>query len=334
MTPVHDKLIDHPSAWTSRELGGKQALMLRLDAAQLDAIDVLLQRTRHRQPQDVTREEFDHPAVNALMRQVREIIFRGRGLVIIGGVTPQRYSESDFERIYWGFGTHLGSAAVQSVMGDRLGYVQNKPDDPVNRGYRSLSEMDMHSDSYEIVGLMCVRPAKSGGYSGMVSSLAVHNEILRTRPELLAPLYRGFHYASDEARTSAKPVTDETVPVFSCVDGLVSCTFDGGHLRNAAARLGKPLPDDFAEAIGYFGEVAKRDDLAMSFLLEPGEMMLWHNFTNLHCRTGFEDFPDRRRLLLRLWLTVPDGRPLHPNVLVRARTYERLYRETVEKAVS
>lgn len=332
MTPIHRHPVDHPSAWTSRALGGKDALRVQLSDTELEALDTLLARTRHQSAQQVTRAEFDHPVVNALLDRIRATIMHGRGIVIVSGVTPARYDEAQFQRIYWGFGTHLGNAAVQSSLGDRLAHVQNKPDDPVNRGYRSLQELRMHSDSYEVVGLMSVRKAKSGGLSGMVSSLAIHNEILRERPDLLPALYRGYPYASDEARFSSKAVTDDPVPVFSSVDGTLSCTYEPSHMKNAAAVKGEKLPGDLAEAIEYFDRIAVRDDLAMRFMLEPGEMMLWHNWTNLHSRTAFEDDPASRRLLLRLWLTVPDGRPVDPGFRIRSDTYERIHREAKQAA--
>ena len=332
MTPIYEHRIDHPSAWTARSISGKENLMAHLSGDQLDAIDVLLQRTRHLRPQEVTRRDFDHPAINALLRDLRDVIMNGRGIVIVSGITPERYGEEDFQRIYWGFGTHLGEGAVQSAAGDRLGYVQNREDDPVKRGYRSLRELHMHSDSYELVGLMSVRRAKSGGLSGMVSSLAIHNELLAARPDLLPPLYRGFRLASEEARFSSKAITDEAMPVFCSVAGKVSCMYEPSHMKNAAALLPDGMPDDLTEALDYFGMLANRDDLALRFLLEPGEMMLWHNYTNLHSRTAFEDFPHSKRLLLRLWLTVPDGRPVDPAFRIRADTYERIYREALEKA--
>ncbi len=327
MRAVHREAIDHPAAWTAAGLGGKQALNLELDAGQLDAIDALLERTLHLAPQQIRRADFDHPALNRLMDKVREVLLHGRGALILGGLAAERYGEEELRRIYWGLGTHLGAAAVQSVHGDRLGRVETADDDPRKRGYRSLQELNMHTDSYEIVGLMSVRAAKVGGITGLVSSLALHNEILRTRPELLEPLYEGFWYASEEAQFDARPVSDSKVPVFSCVDGLVSCHFEIGQLRAAAKRLGTPFSPTFEEAVQYLRALSVREDLALSFLLEPGEILLLHNFTHLHSRTAFENYPERKRLLLRLWLTPPHGRPCHPAMHGRARTYERLYQE-------
>jgi hypothetical protein len=326
MTPICDRIVDHPSAWTPATIGDKSGLELAMSEQELAAVETLLERTRGQRPQDVTRADFDHPAVNRMLDRVRDEIMDGRGILILKGVTPSRFTPEQFERIYWGFGTHLGIGAVQSGNGDRLGYVQNNPNDEVKRGYRSLRELHMHTDSYEIVGLMCVRRAKSGGMSGLAPSLSIHNEILRTRPQLLEPLYRGFRIASEEARFSSKAITDEAMPVFSYVDGRLSCMYEPSHMKNAAELLGG-MPDDLAKALACFDEIANREDMALRFLLEPGDMMLWHNYTNLHSRTSFEDDPASPRLLLRLWLTVPNGRPADPRFKMRAETYERIYRE-------
>ena len=172
MTPICRQPIDDASAWTVQTIGGKQNLTIRLRGGQLDAIDDLLERTRHLAPQQVTRSDFDHPVVNKLLWALREEIMDGRGIVVVSGITPQRYNEEEFQRIYWGFGTHLGVGAVQSAAGDRLGYVQNREDDPVKRGYRSLRELHMHTDSYELVGLMRVRKAKSDAKQSMRADVA------------------------------------------------------------------------------------------------------------------------------------------------------------------
>src|SRR5512144_2665535 len=125
MTPICDHIVEHPSAWTPATLGNKEALKLGLSEYERAAIEALLQRTRHKRPQEVTRADFDHPVVNRLMDRIRDVIMNGRGILIVTGVTPARFGEEQFERIYWGLGTHLGVGAVQSGNGDRLGYVQS-----------------------------------------------------------------------------------------------------------------------------------------------------------------------------------------------------------------
>ncbi len=327
-TPICHDFIDHPSAWTSKTVGGKDGITYRLTQQHLDAFEELLRRTRHLRPQQVTRRDFDHPAVNRLLAELREEIMDGRGVVVIAGITPDRFSEEDFERIYWGAGTHWGVAAVQSVAGDRLGHVRNEKDNPKNRAYLSDRELKMHSDAYEIVGLMCVQKAKSGGFTRLASALAIHNEILLKRPELLAPLYRGFPYATAEARSSGSPVTPYNVPVFSNVRGKVSCMHVRVYIRAAAENLGTPVPPDLDEALDYFAALGEREDIRLHFMLEPGEFLICHNFTTLHSRTAFEDSEENHRHLLRLWLRVPNGRPAVPALLERGAAYDRLYRDT------
>jgi len=325
--PIHD-----PAAWTAGTLGGKPAITRRLRTEELAALDAVVATTSRLAPQAVTRQDFQHPVIERLAAEVQREINDGRGVVLLAGLDPSRYSPEALERIYWGLGTFLGIAAVQSRTGDRLGRVERDDRGPVQRGYRSSSELTMHCDSYEIVGLQCIRTAAQGGETGIVSGLAIHNEFARTRPDLLPALYQGFPVAVAEARTSSRPVTDCAVPVFCFVGGKVSCMYSGSFMNDAAERLGQPLPPLLDEALRLFSEMAERKDLAVRFMLEPGEILLWHNFTILHSRREFEDGADddHKRLLLRLWLKSSTPRPTVPQFHERAAAYDRVYKETVK----
>ncbi len=326
MAPYHD-VITTPAAWTNRSVGGKAGLTQQLTSAQLEAFDTVLARTRHLKPQEATREDFDHPEINALTAGLSETIRHGRGAVLLSGLSRETHSEEDMERIYWGIGVCLGEPAVQSMLGDRLGHVQHVKDDPVARGYRSNEELTPHTDSYRIVGLMCLQQAEQGGLSRIVSSLAIHNEMLATRPDLLEPLYEGYYYAVGEAQFSDKPVTDFKIPVFCCIDGMVSCNYVRSFMQRAAHLRNEVLPPKLVEAIEYFDRIAVRDDVGIQFMLQPGEMLLWHNFQMLHAREAYKDSPQHTRHLLRLWLKVENDRPIVDAILQRAAIYERVYRE-------
>ena len=326
MTPFRHPIAT-PNAWTNRTVGGKAGLTHHLTSAQQAAFTTLLTRTRDLKPRDVTRDDFRHPEVDALCAGLTETIRHGRGAVILSGIARDTHSEEDMERIYWGLGTHLGEAAVQSSLGDRLGHVMHVKDDPVARGYRSNEELTPHTDSYRIVGLMCLQRGESGGHSRIVSSLAIHNEILATRPDLLAPLYEGYYYAIAEARFSAQPVTDFKIPLFCCIDGVVSASYSRQFIERAAELRGEKLPAKLLEALDYFDSLAVRDDLSVRFMLESGEMMLWHNFQMLHARESYRDSPEHTRHLLRLWLKIDNDRPIAAEILERAIIYERIYRE-------
>jgi hypothetical protein len=326
MTPYR-QLIVTPNAWTNPSIGGKAGLTRALTPVELTAFDAVLARTRTLKPQAVTRADFDHPAISALTAWLDDTIRHGQGAVLLSGLSRATHSEDDMERIFWGIGTHLGDAATQSMMGDRLGHVRHVKDDPVARGYRSNSELRPHTDSYRVVGLMCLQRAETGGLSRIVSSMAIHNEILRTRPDLLEPLYEGYYYAVGEAAFSAHPVTDFKLPVFCCVDGLVSGHYTRDFMQRAAELRGEALPERLTEALDCFDSIAKRDDIGIEFMLEPGEMLLWHNFQMLHARGDFQDSPEHTRHLLRLWLRVENDRPIVDAILQRAAIYERVYQE-------
>jgi alpha-ketoglutarate-dependent taurine dioxygenase len=68
----------------------------------------------------------------------------------------------------------------------------------------------------------------------------------------------------------------------------------------------------FTEAYEKFLEVSERDELVYRFMLEPGDLLFLNNRTVLHGRSGFEDHDglDNKRLMLRLWLAMPDWAPL------------------------
>ena len=325
--PPFQSTITAPAAWTNRAIGGEAGLTYHLTPAQLAAFDSLLTKTRHLRPQEVSRADFQHPEITALTAWLDDTIRRGRGAVLLSGLTRQTHSEEDMERIYWGIGTHLGDVATQSMLGDRLGHVQHVKDDPVARGYRSNEELTPHTDSYRMVGLMCLQRAETGGRSRIVSSLAIHNAILATRPELLEPLYEGYYYAIAEARFSARPVTDFKIPVFCCVDGIVSCAYSRQFIERAAELRGEPLPAKLVEALHYFDTLAESDELRIQFMLRPGDMLLWHNFQMLHAREAYQDSPRHTRHLLRLWLRIENDRPIADEILQRANIYERVYRE-------
>lgn len=315
MTEIYSTQIEHPGVWNAKD-SNKESFRRTLTEKELKAFDEVLAKTRNMRPQAVTREQFVHPDLSPLLSELFETIMHGRALVLVSGITHDRYSKEDFERIYWGIGTHLGIAAVQNPKGDRLGhvcFVPVGPDNPVNRAYLGNHELVMHTDTQELVGLMCVQKAKSGGWSSFVSALSLHNEFVAERPDLLPPLYEGFYFATHEASLTDRPVTPYKIPVFCNVDNHVSCVWKPPFLKRAGDLKGG-LPKALEDAMAYMTELAERPDLKLTFMLEPGEMALWNNYTVLHSRTSYEDYddPKRKRHLLRLWLDVPNGRPVIP----------------------
>jgi alpha-ketoglutarate-dependent taurine dioxygenase len=324
MTEICRRQINHPVAWTSKIIGGKAGLLRRLNGTEVAVLDALVAATRHLPTTQIRRSNFDHPLVAALMEEVRTALLDGQGAIILPHPNLGRSRLDDYERLFWGIGTHLGQGVAQSSKGDKIGHVHKDPENPTGRGYLGDQELRPHTDLHEIMSLASVEVAAEGGRTGLVSSVALHNEIVATRPDLLPALYEGYYHAQNpRADTAGAKVSSHKVPIFCYVDGQVSCYYHTIFMRFAAEVRGEPFPPELAEAMTYLNQLAMHPDLAASFMLEPGEMLFWHNWTNFHSRTAFADSPTQRRLLLRLWLNVENGRRVAPAIAERAKLIDR-----------
>jgi hypothetical protein len=308
------------SAWRPSDFASREAYTVELTPAHLDAFDAALTSSRAtgRAPEDLTREDFPLRPIAGDVSAWCEEILHGRGFVVLRGLVRTQYSEEDLATIFWGLGTRLGRAVSQSSMGDRIGHVTDVGGkDRRERAYRNSRELTMHTDRCDVIGMMCLQKAMSGGLSGYSSVHAIHNEILATRPALLEPLYAGFRYHRRGEELPGEPaITADPVPVLSEWEGEVSTVYLRAYMEMAAKELGTPLSEEQSAALDYFDEVAARPDIKLEFMLEPGETIFFNNCTMLHNRTAFEDYPEpeRKRHLLRLWLMLDGLRPLAPVV--------------------
>jgi hypothetical protein len=317
MTRIFDALIPSPPAWTGAEIGGKPALTREAPAEALEAMDQMSVRLRGREIPQITRADAGHPAIAALMGDIRRDVMDGRGVAILKGPEPSRYDPEDYARLYWALGTHLGSGVVQSMFGDWVARVEVNPKLPW-RGTTTDMELRAHTDFHEVMSLASISLPASGGVSGFVSSLAVHNEIWRTRPDLLKPLYEGWYNRSPLGLKAPARKT----PIFCCAEGKVSCFYNRVFFIKPE-ETPEPFPAELTEAMAMMDAIAARPEVRADFTLEPGEIAWWHNFQVMHSRSAFEDGPGKRRLLLRLWLNVQYGRPMDEEIMARARIIDR-----------
>jgi hypothetical protein len=312
---IHDQHIEPPSAWVGRDIAGKDDLTVSLTPAQGNALRELLSRFERDGLDlgDIRRAHCGHPELDEVLARVLREVQVGRGIVILRGVPTDRPVQQ-VARMLWAIGTHLGMAVSQNSSGSLMGYVRDetpKGQAESVRGYRSRRELAVHNDFAAIVGLMCVRPAASGGESQFVSALAIHNEFLANRPDLLPVLYEGFHHHRlGEQAPGLAAITPFKVPTFCNIDGKVSVFRNWDTMTIAARESGVPLTPQQAEADAYFDETARR--IQFECRLDAGEVALLNNYTVLHSRNQFIDAEEeeRKRLMLRLWLDVPGGRPV------------------------
>lgn len=317
MSVVHMNVITSPDAWTGAELAGRSDWVETFTDEELGEIDRALRGAQERGLGllDLDRESFPLPAVAERLARCAREVERGRGFVLLSGFQAERYTDEEAAMVFWGLGTYLGMAVMQNPRGELLGHVKDygRQFGKIDvRGYETNAHLPFHSDGCDEVGLMCLRRAKSGGASSVVSALALHNELLRRHPEYLAPLYRGFHYIRREAAMSEAAVTPHRVPVFGQIDGLVSCRYIRAQIEAGAKKLEQPLSSLETEALNCLDELAADPRLHLDMDLQPGDIQLCNNYTMLHSRTDFEDWPEpgRERHMLRLWLTCRERRPL------------------------
>ena len=308
------------SAWRPADFPTPEAFSFALTDAHLSAFDAALAANRRagRNVEDLTARDFALEPIAENVAAWRDEVLRGRGFIVLREFPRDRYTPDDLGMLFFGLGTHFGRAVSQSSMGDRLGHVVDVGGkDRRERAYRNSRELTLHTDRADVVGMLCVQKAAVGGVSGYASFHTIYNEILATRPALLEPLFAGFPYHRRGEESPGEPaITPYRVPVLSESEGALSGVFLRAYIEMAAKDRAVPLTEEEMAALDYFEEVGRREDVKLTFTLEPGHAIFFNNCTMLHNRTSFEDDPDpaRRRHLLRLWLMLDGLRPLAPAV--------------------
>ena len=312
--------IDHPNAWTTESVRSKADMAYTLSKEELSALDTALNEVKSRglAVEEVTAGDFPLGGLEKVVAGWIQEIDYGKGLVLLQGIPVARYTKDDCALIFWGIGAHMGEAQSQSLAGDRLGHVVNLGgDNPRYRAYQNSTELALHTDATDIVGMMCLVPAREGGLSGYAGAAAIYNELLDHHPDVLPILCEGFHYhLFGEHAPGESPVTEEKTPVFSEKDGCLSISYLRSYIEMAFAHMGKEKTAAESEALDTLDQVAHGPKCFRQFMLSPGDMLFFSNYTVLHNRTAFvdDDDLDKRRHLLRLWLRAHDPRPLVENI--------------------
>jgi hypothetical protein len=251
------------------------------------------------------------PRAQTFASEVRDRLGHGLGLVVLTGFPVDAAEPVEIELAYWTLGLMLGRPVSQSAKGDLLGRVEDRGSDiasPVQRGYESSAALPFHVDRTDLIGLLCVSPARSGGLSRIVSSAMVHDLLLAESPELAALLYEPFpNDRRGEEQPGESPWCD--IPVFSRVDTSFACRYvrrfiEGSQRHDAAPRL----TEGQRAAMDALDAVLERPGVSLDMQLRPGDLQLINNFHILHARTAFTDGDGGRgRLLLRLWLAFAES---------------------------
>ncbi len=310
--------ITGPSAWYGPDMAAGGAWLRPLTTAEVAEVEsaVAAFAATGLEIATMTREQFPLPTLGPVLRRVLADVLDGRGFALLRGLPVQRWSVREAAIAFFGLGTHLGSARSQNARGHVLGHVRDlglSSDNPAVRIYQTRERQTFHTDSCDVVGLLCLKTARSGGLSALVSSVTIFNEMRRRRPDLARLLFQPI--ATD--RRGEVPVGQKPyflIPVFNWCEGHLSAIYQRQYIDSAQRFPDAPrLTPALTEALDLFDALANDPALHFTMALEPGDVQLVNNHTLLHDRTGFEDWPEpeRKRHLLRLWLAA-GARPLPP----------------------
>ncbi|BBK30105.1 TfdA family taurine catabolism dioxygenase TauD [Stella humosa] len=302
------------AAWKGSEVDYRTEMMHRFTDGEVAEIDAALKACGERDIPEITPATFPLPTFAARLSALRGELLDGRGVVLMRGFPRDRYSPDEMARVYVGLGAHLGQPVAQSWQGQLLGSVIDISDVMEKvRGYNAGGGQHFHIDgsACDIVSLMCLRRALSGGASRIVSVSAIHNQLLDTRPDLLEVLYRGYYFRNHEMDAKYSlfpPQSADRIPVFTQKDGRLTAVIDSGSLRYAVQQGGVTMSDLEIEAYDELQRLARSEEYFLDMNFEEGDIQFLNNRVIMHARTNYEDDADvtKRRHLLRMWLRVDD----------------------------
>jgi hypothetical protein len=319
--PATPALVTSAAAWRGDRLKQQSDWFYLLSEAQIAELEALGERFMDEDPDLRTVQAADYPLVEtaaAVKSWAHEVDF-GRGFVLVRGLRSYLYSDALSAAIYYILGLHFGDPIRQNEMGDLIDHVyatsDKTMDDPTARPSKVRDSLVYHSDSSDIVALMCLRGGKEGGASCLVSGAQIYNEILKRRPDLAPLLLEPFHWDWLRQDHDA-PSATYTSPIVSIKDGVLSIYAGSTYILTAQEYPGVPkLTAQQIEVLDLFDEITYEPGMAIEMDFRPGDIQWLSNYSALHSRTGYVDFPEpqRRRHLLRLWLSSKNERPLVPD---------------------
>ncbi len=322
--------IEGPCVWTGEDLAARGPWLQAWRAAELAELDAALAAAEARGLawDTLTKDDFPLDAVAAKLAEVAGELEQGCGVVKLTGFPVARYSAAQLKLLWMGLARHLGTPVFQDSGGQLLREIRDEGGDLGTRHGRlagasdggeflsskartySSGELRFHTDRCDVVGLLTLQQAKTGGLSKIASSVAVHNAILERRPDLLALLYKPI-WRSRLGEEQGGESAVYPLPVFGLAGGKFTSHYSRTYVEAAQLQPGTPPMSPVQwQALDLLAEVAEA--LCHRMRLAPGDMQFLNNHVVYHAREPFEDDPatGQVRRLYRAWLAMAESRPL------------------------
>lgn len=323
--PIARGPVTTPAAWYGFDLARQDDWIFRFGSEDLQEIDraVASFAASGRPLEHISAADFSLPGLQPRLRALRQELLEGRGFTLLRGLRVEGYTAAQTAIAYMGIGAHFGAPRSQNAAGHLLGHVKDTGldiADPRVRYYQTNRRLEYHTDSVDIVGLLCLKTAMSGGESFIVSSITCYNEILRRRPDLLPLLLAPFPTdRRGEVPEGMLPWFE--LPVYSWFEGRLSAIYARQYIDSAQENFpdAPRLNGAQWEALDLLTALVNDGSIHLKMSFEPGDIQLLHNHQILHSRSDFVNWPEpeRHRHLLRLWLCPDNGRPLPPAFAIR-----------------
>ena len=300
-------------AWDASTVDDSTSWSYTLSETCVSAFEEFIQIQR-RSSRPITEMQIQEPLFDACVECLQPVLTAlnaGRGFAIVERVPVERYTADDAQAMYWLIGQFLGIPFAQDIRGTLLYRVRDTGQN-VAQGARfsvTNAESSFHMDNSfgepipDFVGLLCLHAAKSGGQSQLISTYALHNELLKNHPDLLKTLYQPFYFDRRGQFKAGESSTSRS-PIFHWDGEQLTIRYMNYYITVGHERAGQPLNPDQQKALSVLEALLQCPDFKVAFDLRPGQMLFTNNRCILHNRTAFKDYPEleQRRHLVRLWL--------------------------------
>jgi alpha-ketoglutarate-dependent taurine dioxygenase len=316
-TTMIDREIDGAAAWKRAELPPKAGFMPIAENCSAEIAGLVVQLRANPLPLLALHPaDFDLPACRALMDTVKQELDRGLGFAVVDRLDLTAMSRDEAVAVYWLLASMVARPVAQKWDGTMIYEVCDLGKES-NRAVNTDDDIVYHTDnSFNLcpphyVGLLCLQKAKEGGMSKIVSFPAVHNEMRRRHPDLLARLYRTYVFDRQGEHARGDDMTIRH-PMFENREGRLMARLSRFHVRMGHALAGEPLDSEGETAMEAMEAIMNEPGMGEEFWFEPGQIQIIDNWRLGHKRTSFTDWPEeeRKRKLVRLWLR-DSGRPFY-----------------------